>query len=169
MCFMDETIIKKEYKMKGLTYGFVFAASVFCAPLAQADVAPSIVGSWKVTFYLENTRATGAIQCIVMSSVPGKVAGVPTSGTWTSPTFPGWRGEWIQLGDHVRWFGTTSSLATTESGNASNRSHMEGVSFNHYNKTSNATSTAGSWHAVRVSSCSTFDVNATDGDDPSKK
>jgi hypothetical protein len=66
-------------------------------------------------------------------------------------------------------FGLTSSLATTESGNISNRSNFEGVSFNHYNKSSGATTSAGSWHGVRVSSCSTFAVNATDNGDPAKK
>jgi len=27
------------------------------------------------------------LKCIVFTLVPGTVAGVPTSGTWTSPTF----------------------------------------------------------------------------------
>jgi len=133
-------------------YGIVLAASAISAPLAQAG-SPSVIGSWNVTFFLEPNRATGATQCIVFSLVPGTVAGVPTSGTWTSPTFPGWRGQWIQLGDHVRWFGVTSTLATSESGNMENSRIFGGVSFNHFLKTNAATSSAGSWNAVRVAAC----------------
>ena len=154
--------------MKRLACGVIFAASVMSIPLAHA-VSPSVVGSWRVTFYLENGRTTGATQCIKINPASGSVAGVPTSGTWTSPTFSGWQGQWIQLGDHVRWFGLTNLLATTESGNISNKNNFEGVSFNHFSKLNGATSSAGSWHGVRVPSCSTFAVNADNKFDLSKK
>jgi hypothetical protein len=154
---------------KLLIYGLLLTASIIGAPLAQA-ASPSVVGSWKVTFFLESARSTGATQCIVFKSVPGTVAGVPTSGTWTSPTFPGWTGEWIQLGDHVRWFGLTGPLATTESGNVENKSIFGGVSFNHFSKTTSATSSAGSWNGVRVSSCprSSSEAANNDPNDPSR-
>jgi hypothetical protein len=67
--------------MKRFTYGVIFAASVLNVTLAHA-VSPSVVGSWKVTFYLENGRTTGATQCIQINPASGVVAGVPTSGTW---------------------------------------------------------------------------------------
>lgn len=148
-------------------YGLLLATSAICAPLAQAG-SPSVVGSWNVTFFLEPARSTGATQCIVFKLVPGTVAGVPTSGTWTSPTFPGWAGQWIQLGDHVRWFGVTSSLATAESGNMENANIFGGVSFNHFLKTNALTSSAGNWNAVRVAACRTGNIPLGSDKDPSK-
>ena len=127
--------------------------------------SPSVVGNWRVTFYLEPLRSVGSTQCIVFRLVPGTVNGVPTSGTWNSPTFPGWFGQWIQLGDHVRWFGVTSGLATTEAGNMINRNIFGGVSFNHYIKSNGATSSSGNWLGVRTARCTGLEV-APSGDDP---
>lgn len=153
-----------------MVYSLAFLATgVLSTPLAQA-ASPSVVGNWNVTFFLEPARSTGATQCVVFKLVPGTVGGVPTSGTWTSTTFPGWSGQWVQLGDHVRWFGVTSALATTESGNMENANIFGGVSFNHFLKTNALTSTAGSWNAVRVAQCRTGSAPyMSDGDgDPSK-
>jgi hypothetical protein len=131
--------------------------------------SPSVVGNFNVTFFLEPSRATGATQCLVFKSVPGTVAGVPTSGTWTSPTFPGWKGQWIQLGDHVRFFGVTSSgLSTAASGNMEYGIVLGGVSFNHYSSATGATSSAGSFRANRVANCPTS-VSNKGGDDPAGK
>ncbi len=150
-------------KIRGFLLGLTLVA-----PTVQAT-SPSVVGSWKIQFYLENSRLNGAQQCFNLVSVPGRVADVPTSGTWTSPSFPGWSGEWIQLGDHIRIFGVTSSLATTASGNISSSSALEGVSFNHFSKTNAATSSAGSWHGVRVSNCNPISIQNNDLQDPAEK
>lgn len=145
-------------------YGLVLAASTIIAPLAHAS-SPGIAGSWNVTFFLEPGRTTGATQCIVFKVVAGTVAGESNSGTWTCPTFPGWTGEWVKQGDHVRWFGVTDSLATEESGNVQNSKIFGGVSFNHFNKSTAKTSSAGSWNAVRVGSCTgTVAPNNASGD-----
>lgn len=135
-----------------IVYGLVILATLLGNTFAYAG-SPSVAGSFNVTFFLEPLRSTGATQCIVFKLVPGTVAGEPNSGTWTSPTFPGWSGQWIQLGDHVRWFGVTSGLATEASGNMANVNYFSGVSFNHFLKTNAATSSAGNWHAVRVAGC----------------
>ena len=156
---------------KFLINGLVLAAGAL-GTLAYA-ASPSVVGSWNVSFFLEPARATGATQCIVFTLVPGTVGGVPTSGTWTSPTFPGWSGQWVLLGDHVRWFGVTSSLATSESGNMENSTHFGGVSFNHFSKATAATSSAGSWHGTPVRSCTNLkpisNLDDPSGDDPTKR
>ena len=131
---------------------FALAALATAATQAIAG-SPSVVGTWAVSFFLESTRSTGATQCIVYTLASGTVAGVPSSGTWTSPSFAGWSGQWIQLGDHVRWFGITGGLATSESGNMENRANMGGVSFNHFSTSDATTSTAGSWIARRVATC----------------
>lgn len=160
---------------KFFTYSIaLIISSLLVARFAHAEVqapavSPSVVGNWKVTFYLEPLRSIGATQCIVMTLVPGTVAGSPTSGTWRSPTFPGWSGQWIQQGDLVRWFGITGGLATSEVGSVLNRNILGGTSFNHFSTSSGAaTSSAGTWSAVRTISCNgaTPEVN---GVDPSSK
>ena len=154
--------------MKKLALSGLIALSALSASLVHA-ASPTVVGSFNITFYLETGRSTGATQCINFVSAPGTVAGVPTSGTWSSPTFPGWHGEWIQLGDHVRFFGLTDSLATTESGNMISKGNFGGVSFNHYSKTTTATSSAGSFKGLRVTSCTGLKGSAsTLESDPAK-
>jgi len=148
------------------TLALLSTSAVF-APLAEA-ASPSVVGAWEVTFYLEPGRGTGATQCIVFKSVPGTVSGVPTSGTWMSPSFAGWSGQWIQAGDHLRFVGVTGGLATTESGNIENAVNMGGVSFNHFLKSNAANSSAGSWSAVRVARCN-LGYTGSQSSDPSKK
>lgn len=140
---------------KLLVYGLALLSVTgpACASLAKAD-SPKLQGSWNVTFYLDPGRSTGATQCIVFKQTSGTVGGAVRSGTWTSPTFAGWSGQWIQLGDHVRWFGvTTGGLATEESGNIENFTNLGGVSFNHFFTSDGVTSSAGSWQAVRVARC----------------
>lgn len=137
---------------KSIIFLFAFVTAILGANVSQA-ASPSVVGSWNVTFFLEPTRVSGATQCITFTLVPGTVAGVATSGTWISPTFPSWHGQWIQLGDHVRWFGVTGSLATEASGNLENAGIFGGVSFNHFSSVTAATSSAGSFNAVKVAAC----------------
>jgi hypothetical protein len=128
---------------------------------------PTFVGSWNITFALDPGRTAGATQCIVVIKT-GTVAGLPLSGTWTSPTFSGWGGQWIELGDHVRWFGVTGGgLSTEESGNVISASQTGGVSFNHFFSSNGTTSSAGSWIGSRVSKCTTGTAQLRSSD-PSK-
>jgi hypothetical protein len=131
---------------------FGFALALLCIGGVPAWAAePNYVGSWNVTFAVEPGKAAGATQCIVVTLVPGTVAGLPVSGTWSSPTFAGWHGQWVELGDHVRWFGVTSGgLSTEESGNVINNALTGGVSFNHFFSSTGTTSSAGSWIAVKA-------------------
>jgi hypothetical protein len=152
--------------MKKLTRVLALAITAFSATFAHAG-SPNVVGNWNVTFFLEVGRTTGATQCISFIQVPGTVGGVSTSGVWTSPTFPGWSGQWVQLGDHVRFFGVTSALATEASGNLESNTLFGGVSFNHFFKTDAMTSSSGSWTAVRVPTCRLGTVPYS-GDDPAK-
>jgi hypothetical protein len=136
---------------------------------ALAASSPAVYGSYNVTFYLEPSRATGATQCIIFTptNIFGTGLGVTTSGTWTSPTFAGWSGQYIQEGDHIRWYGfTTGGLATSETGNALNSVLIGGQDFNHFVR--GATSSLGNWSATKVGSCprvATLAVpNATNAD-----
>lgn len=153
--------------MKKILLALVLALSGMASGLALADV-PSVEGSWNVVFFLEPVRSIGATQCIVFKKVPGTVAGVVNSGTWSSPTFPSWSGQWIQLGDHVRWFGSTGSLGTTESGNIENANAFGGVSFNHFSVPGGTTSSAGNWRASRTRACITAHNVKPLNIDPSK-
>jgi hypothetical protein len=145
------------------------ALALISAGSASAWAAqPTFVGSWNVAFYLDPGRTPGASQCIVVVLAPGTVAGLPVSGTWSSPTFSGWKGQWVELGDHVRWFGVTGGgLSTEESGDVIQSKQTGGVSFNHFSSSTGVTSSAGSWIATKVTRCTTGTAQLRSAD-PSK-
>ena len=144
---------EKTMKMKtllGLMVGAVLAVSagtVWAAP----DLVPGPIGSttqWSVQFFLEPNHAAGATQCIVFRKT-GAVLGEPNSGTWFSPSFAGWQGQWIQEGDHVRWYGSTAGrLGTAEFGALISANSCTGE-FAHFGTPFGNTSSAGSWSMVR--------------------
>jgi hypothetical protein len=135
----------------------VSAGTVWALP----DLVPGANGSraeWQVQFYLEPNHAPGSTQCIVFTKTGG-VLGELKSGTWFSPSFAGWQGQWIQEGDHVRWYGSTSTrLGTAEFGALISATACAGE-FAHFFTPSGGTSTAGSWSMVRRT-CAADSVNA---------
>jgi len=140
-------------KMKtllGLMVGAVLAVSAG-AVWAAPDLVPGPIGStaqWSVQFFLEPNHAVGSTQCIVFRKTGG-VVGEPNSGTWFSPSFAGWHGQWTQEGDHVRWYGSTSTrLATAEFGALISAFLCTGE-FAHFVTPSGVTSTAGSWLMIK--------------------
>ena len=140
-------------KMKtllGLMVGAVLAVSAGTV-WALPDLVPGANGSraeWSVQFYLEPNHTVGSTQCIVFTKT-GTVLGEPKSGTWFSPSFAGWQGQWIQEGDHVRWYGSTSTrLGTAEFGALTNATFCTGE-FAHFFTPSGGTSTAGSWLMIK--------------------
>jgi hypothetical protein len=135
--------------MKKITYGFLIISIIVNFGLAHA----SVEGNWLVTFFLEPTRSLGSTQCIAFKLVSGTVNGIPTSGTWKSPTFPGWSGQWIQHGDYIRWFGVKDDLASTASGFMQDNTNFGGISYNHFSTHDGSSITSGSWKAVRVAKC----------------
>lgn len=128
-----------------LTAAFLVAAAV----PASADW-PGAGGKWTVTFYSEPGRIASATQCIVFTHVSGTVNGEASSGTWTSPTFPGWGGIYWQEADHLNWNGTTSSLASAVHGNLISPGLIGGQSFETFSlSTPSTNSNAGSWAATK--------------------
>lgn len=126
------------------------AAALFTS--SAAVQRPSAEGSWRIIFHLEPNHSRGATQCVEFTTT-GEVVGEPLSGTWVSTTFAGWRGQWIQEGDHVRWYGFTSGgLATSEFGHLPSNNAMSGE-FTHFLPPDGVTSTAGGWRARRVQDC----------------
>jgi hypothetical protein len=141
-------------KMKillGLMVGAVLAVSAG-AVWAAPDLVPGPIGStaqWRVQFFVEPNHSVGATQCIVFTRT-GAVLGESKSGTWTSPTFAGWMGQWIQEGDHVRWYGSTSArLGTAEFGALISALSCTGE-FAHFSTPSGNTSSAGSWSMTKT-------------------
>jgi hypothetical protein len=135
-----------------------------------AHTEPSLEGSWAITFYLEPQHAAGATQCIVFTTTRTEGSGEERSGTWASPSFPGWHGEWFQDGDHAQWYGFTeaAALATSEFGHLPSNRVISGE-FNHFFPPDGVTSSAGGWVAKRVKACdATQRSTATGNTDPSK-
>jgi hypothetical protein len=96
----------------------------------------------------------------------GNVAGEPKSGTWTSPTFPTWKGQWIQEGSVIYWYGTTgSSLATADQGEIVSSASAAG-SGESILVPSGGTSSFASWTATKVSSCPSSAAVQSSGGDP---
>jgi hypothetical protein len=150
-------------KMKtllGLVVGAVLAVSAG-AVWAAPDLVPGPIGStaqWSVQFFLEPNHAVGSTQCIVFRKTGG-IVGEPNSGTWFSPSFAGWHGQWTQEGDHVRWHGSTSTrLGTAEFGALSSATFCTG-DFAHVTTPAGGTSSSGSWIMIRRN-CTTDSLNA---------
>ncbi|HEY9631791.1 MAG TPA: hypothetical protein V6D14_00190 [Coleofasciculaceae cyanobacterium] len=156
--------MKRQLKVASLLIGGLMFGS------APAMAAPDLSGTWQVTFYSEPNHSGGATQCIVFTPT-GKILSEPKSGTWQSPSFSGWKGEWIQEGDYVRWYGfTTGNLASdAHTGLMVSSTSMRGEfeTFVAPGKTSNS----GAWSATKVSQCSTSQsqVNSTPSGDPTGK
>jgi hypothetical protein len=165
-------IFPSSHKESSIYMKRLFIAALALAALSPAlgatpalAVSPVVSGSYNVTFYPEPYRLTAATQCVVFT--PGNLplpfapgVGVTTYGTWTSPTFAGWSGQYFQEGDHIRWYGfTTGGLATSETGNTLDATATNNVTavliggqdFNHFLR--GATSSIGNWSAVKVASC----------------
>jgi hypothetical protein len=141
-------------KMKtllGLIVGVILAVSAGTV-WAEPQLVPGPIGStaqWRVQFFLEPNHVAGAIQCILFRKTGG-VVGEPNSGSWTSPSFAGWMGQWFQEGDHVQWYGSTSArLGTAEFGGLITGSICTGE-FAHFATPSGNTSTAGAWAMSRA-------------------
>lgn len=136
----------KIFAAAGLLVGIVALAG-------NAFAFPQLTGNFNVTFYLEPSLATGATQCVVFTSTGG-VLGESSSGTWTSPTFSGWQGQWVQRGDDFKWFGISNgSLATSEAGNLSFGGLATGH-FIHFSTASTANASSGGYFKMqRVGSC----------------
>jgi hypothetical protein len=142
--------------------GLLLAGGLMFSSLpAMAAPVPSIVGSWRVTFYLEPNHTVGGTQCVTFVQNPIQV-GEPASGRWFSTTFPGWQGKWIQEADSVRWYGFTGSLATAESSGFTASANLMTGEFIHFFPTAGTTtSSSGAWSATRVPFCPTSTVGST--------
>ena len=151
---MNLTSVIRTVTRSILGTGVLLLAS--SAPSFAQNLAGTVsgsVGHWRITFSLDPNSSAGGTQCITFTRVNGSSAGEPNSGTWLSPTFAGWRGRWIQEGDHFRFYGFTSSgLGTAEWGALVNNNSFAGE-FAHFVPPNGTTSSSGSFQATRVASC----------------
>lgn len=150
--------------MIGRITAFWLIAALLAGAMPAAAKSPSTDGIWAVTFYLEPLRALGATQCVVFTTVPGLVGGAALSGTWTSPSSPGWEGEWIQVGDRLRWYGTVGQVATFETGDIEYRNSIGGDAFNHFDTSTGRSTSAGTWSGRRLAACPAAAVRGRGGD-----
>jgi hypothetical protein len=122
--------------------------------------APSIIGSYQVSFYSDPYHKLTATQCIVFSKGASPIVGLSNSGNWFSTTFSGWKGQWVQEGLHAQWYGFTSGgLASSADGNmftndstGTNRANLGAGFFNTF-VPPGRTSNAGTYVMTRVSAC----------------
>ena len=121
---------------------------------------PSIIGSYQVQFYSEPNHNLTATQCIVFTKGASPIVGESNSGNWFSTTFSGWKGQWLQEGEHVQWYGFTSgglassadgSLFTNDS-SGTNTSNMGAGLFSTF-VPPGVTSNAGAFVMNRIPRC----------------
>jgi hypothetical protein len=136
---------------------------------AQAASEPDLSGSWSITFYIEPGHTQAATQCVVFTTTRTEHSGEERSGTWASPSFPGWRGTWQQDGDHFQWYGfAAAALASSEFGHLPSSRIISGE-FNHFLSPTGATSSAGGWVGTRVTECGAQSSAAIRSSDPAVK
>jgi hypothetical protein len=145
-------------------------SALLIAGVASAQAAGSVAGSWSVTYYLDPGHKLGGSQCIVFAKTGG-IVGEALSGTWTSTTFTGWDGNWVQRGDAVEWSGFTSDgLATFEAGHQLASDVLAGTDFvhNYGPQGSVTTSSAGTWTGVRTHACPSVHTGRSHPNDPAR-
>jgi hypothetical protein len=165
MCIRASSIIKR---CPIVVAGFLMLPVL---AFAQAPSETTLNGTWSITFYLESNHVRGATQCVVFKTTSTEPSGEERRGTWTSPSFHGWRGEWQQDGDHVQWYGFTAgaAIATSEFGHLPSKSLASGE-FNHFLAPDGTTSSAGGWIAKRVKECDETESTRAQGNvDPAAK
>jgi hypothetical protein len=83
----------------------------FAGLAAPASAITPLNATWMITYYLDPLGTTGATECINFHK-KADISGVVT-GTWNSPTFSGWFGQYVQKGQHYSWYGTYSQSGQT--------------------------------------------------------
>ena len=144
-------------------------AALLASPLALATATPALAaldvsGTWNITFQLDPTLGVGATQCLSFTKTGG-VLGLPSSGTWTSPSFSGWGGQYVvSKGNRLRFIGTTGSLLTDEMGTiASTGAAVTGFGFDHF--TSSAVHSSGGRFTMVRAACAAKAAPAAHGED----
>jgi len=100
-------------------FAAVLVACVFVfVPGAPARASATLNASWLVTYYADPSGVFAGSQCLNFTFVQRKNGVV--SGTWASPSLPGWAGGWVQKGEHFSWFGSYkldgAAVATFDAG-----------------------------------------------------
>jgi hypothetical protein len=152
--------VKNGFGQPGQLASVTSATTNIVLPPIVLPSAPSIIGSYSVSFYSDPFHVLTATQCIVFSKGTSPIVGLSNSGNWHSTTFAGWQGQWVQEGLHVQWYGFTSGgLASSADGNmftndsrGTNTSNLGAGFFSTFVRPG-TTSNAGSYLMTRVSSC----------------
>jgi len=143
----------------------IAAAALFCTP---AQAAHTLNATWLVTYYLDPMGAPGGTECVVFGHNHSS-NGVVT-GTWTSPTFPSWKGQWVERGQHYAWHGfytkSGSTVATYDVGDFITATATAETSFGTFTDGAGGptTLTTGTATMVQVNSCSGMPLHR--GQDP---
>lgn len=130
-----------------------------------AMALPALNGSWRVTYFEDPARNAPQTFCIAFTTVANTIAGEPLSGTWVQPTgapgaAPTWRGNWVQQGDQVKWWGNEFNFFSSHQGSLITSDAASGSMTGQYqwfqpvigSLPAGATS-IGAWSAQKAASC----------------
>ena len=143
----------------------VAAIAAIAAPLSlllspsPASAAHTLSATWIVTYYIDPTGVVGATECINFHR-KSQINDVIT-GTWNSPSVPGWSGQWVEKGQHYSWYGTYiasgQTYATYDSGDFINNNTTAETSIGTFSTaTPPVTLFTGTATMVQVPSCSSM-------------
>jgi hypothetical protein len=156
-----------KYKWKigcSLIGGLIFSST-------PAMALPALNGSWRITYYPDPNRNLPVTYCVAFTTTAGSIAGEPLSGSWQQPLAPGaapgasptWRGNWVQQGDQVKWWGNEGQYVTSHQGTlitssaagAAPNGSMTGQFqfFPLLGGTGGGATEVGAWSAQQVASC----------------
>src|SRR5579864_405482 len=90
--------VKNAFGQPGQLASVTSADTNIVFPPIVLPSAPSIIGSYSVSFYSDPFHVLTATQCIVFSKGASPIVGLSNSGNWVSTTFAGWQGQWVQEG-----------------------------------------------------------------------
>lgn len=92
------------------------AAAIAFTGSLSATTLPAVAGrglseSWLVTYYLDPSSTTGNTVCVNFGK--GKDASGVITGTWSSPSISGWKGQYVVKGEHFAWHGSYTASGVT--------------------------------------------------------
>jgi len=135
------------------------------APTAAEAAGRNIAGPWIATFFLDPDGSERK-DCITFTRTHG-VLGMFNSGTWTSPSTPGWGGEYVVEKSHVRFVGTFGNIQTAEMGTVNlSVDDIKGIGFDHF--FSGGTHSSGGTFRMTRAACILSKVGGAKSADPVK-
>jgi hypothetical protein len=136
-------LVKKIYAL-----GATMIAVVGLASQSAHANSPDLKGQWLLTYFAEPDRVVAKTICFNFKRTNTIQDVTKSSGTWRSVFDAKSVGEWIQLGDHVYWWGRLTgdqTLSVSFAGNLEASDSMGGENYVAFNPKTGKSLSAGNF------------------------